>query len=465
VTRHFADKLSEHGFIEERTTQQLYSPTDGRFLPDRYVVGTCPNCGYDAARGDQCENCTKLLDPTDLLDPRSAISGATDLEVRSSRHLFLLQSKLAGELRDWLGTRQGWPVLATSIAYKWLDEGLRDRSITRDLSWGVPVDRPGFEGKVFYVWFDAPLAYIAATKDWAESDPSGGRDWKSWWYGEAAEDVTYVQFMGKDNVPFHTLTFPGSVLGTREPWTLATFLKALNWLNYYGGKFSTSQGVGIFMSDAIELLPADYWRWYLVANAPESDDSAFTWELFGLTVNKDLADTYGNFVNRVLKLTSNAFGPAVPPATPGPAEEALAGDLAAMVAELDAHFSAMQYRKAAHQLRAIWAAGNGYLDAEAPWKAVKTDPGRAATVLATAVNLIRLFAVLSAPVIPATASTVLDALEATDAERAWPGDDMPAALATLGPGHPFTIPDVLFRKVTDDELDEWRARFGGAALD
>jgi methionyl-tRNA synthetase len=458
ITHHFADELEKNGFLYEESTEQLYSLDDDRFLPDRYVVGTCPHCGYPAARGDQCENCTRLLDPTDLIEPRSAISGSTRLELRTSRHLFLRQSALAGEVREWIGTRTGWPVLATSIAYKWLDEGVRDRNITRDISWGVPVNRPGFEGKVFYVWFDAPLAYIASTKDWADADPAN-RDWRSWWYD--AKDVRYVQFMGKDNVPFHTVGFPSSELGTREPWTMVDFLKAFNWLNYYGGKFSTSHGVGIFMSDALELLPSDYWRWYLMANAPESSDSTFTWELFQSTVNKDLADTFGNFVNRTLTLTARSFDGVVPDSAPGEPELRLAGDLAAAVRIYDEDLDATQFRKATHQLRAIWAMGNAYLNAEAPWKVLKEDPVRGGTILATAVNLVRLFAVLSEPIIPDTADAVLDALGAP--ARAWPaGDaDMGIELTTLRPGHRFEVPDVLFRKVSADEVEEWTCRFGG----
>lgn len=458
VTHHFADKLEENGFIYEQSTEQLYSIDDERFLPDRYVVGTCPHCGYPAARGDQCENCTRLLDPTDLIEPRSAISGSTRLELRTSRHLFLRQSALADEVREWIGTRAGWPVLATSIAYKWLDEGVRDRNITRDITWGVPVNRPGFEGKVFYVWFDAPLAYIAATKDWAEADPTGARDWRSWWYD--ASDVRYVQFMGKDNVPFHTVGFPSSELGTREPWTMVDFLKAFNWLNYYGGKFSTSKGVGIFMSDALELLPSDYWRWYLLANAPESSDSTFTWELFQSTVNKDLADTFGNFVNRTLTLTSRSFDGAVPESVPGPAEAKLAGELEGDVRAYQEALEGMQFRRASHQLRAIWARGNAYLNEEAPWKVLKDDRERGATILATAVNLVRIFAILSEPIIPDAAARTADALGTAD--RSWPEERMAAELAKLGPGHRFEVPEVLFRKVSDDDVAEWTRRFGGS---
>lgn len=318
ITQHFARQLQKNGFIEERAIRQVYSPVDGRFLPDRYVEGTCPHCGYDKARGDQCENCTRVLDPTDLIEPRSAISGSTELEVRETKHLFLLQSKLQHEVEAWVAQHEEeWPQLASSIARKWLTEGLHDRAITRDLDWGVPVPADTWpelaaEGKVFYVWFDAPIEYIGSTKEWSDLDPAN-RDYKSWWY--EAEDVRYTQFMAKDNVPFHTVMFPATELGVREPWKMVDYVKAFNWLTYYGGKFSTSQKRGVFTDQALEILPADYWRYFLIANAPESDDSSFTWEHFTATVNKDLADTLGNFVNRVLSFSRKRFGDEVPAGT------------------------------------------------------------------------------------------------------------------------------------------------------
>jgi methionyl-tRNA synthetase len=458
LTQHIAHALDDNGYIEERVTRQVYSVDDQRFLPDRYIIGTCPHCGYPAARGDQCENCTRVLDPTDLIEPRSAISGSTNLEVRESRHLFLLSSRLAPQLRAWIETKKEWPVLATSIALKWLDEGLTDRGITRDLKWGVPVDRPGFEDKVFYVWFDAPIEYIGATKEWA--DAGTGRDWRSWWW--EADDVTYVQTMAKDNVPFHTVFWPGTIIGSGEPWKQADYIKAFNWLNYYGGKFSTSRHIGVFMDDALELLPADYWRWYLIANAPEASDSSFTWELFASAVNKDLADTFGNFVNRTLRFTSSRFAPEVPAGgEPGPAEAELATDLSAAVARYEADLAGLQFRKAANELRAIWSSGNAYLDKVAPWQAIKTDRDAAAVAMRTAINLIRIFAVLAAPIIPATSATVLAALGRESDASGWVSGDVPAELAVLAPGHRFEVPDVLFRKITDDELAEWTARFGG----
>jgi methionyl-tRNA synthetase len=458
LTRHFADRLAEQGFIEERDVKQVYSVADQRFLPDRYIVGTCPYCGYTAARGDQCENCTRLLDPTDLIQPRSAVSGSTELEVRQSRHLYLLQSKLAGELRAWIDSKRDWPVLVTSIARKWLDEGLGDRGITRDLQWGVPVDRPGFEDKVYYVWFDAPIEYIGATKEWADADPRQ-RDWRSWWYD--AKDVRYTQFMAKDNIPFHTISFPSTILGSREPWKLVDYVKGFNWLNYYGGKFSTSRGVGVFMTDALELLPPDYWRWYLIANAPESDDVSFTWELFAATVNKDLADTLGNFVNRTLTFTARRFGEQVPAGgTPGPLERDLATDLATAVGSYAEHLERMEFRKAAHRLREVWALGNSYLERASPWTAIREDPQQAACTLRTAINLIRVFAVVSAPIVPATSGRLLAVFGQPEA-AAWLSADMAAELAALGPGHPFTVPGVLFGKVGDEDIAAWTERFGG----
>ena len=463
LTKQFAADLTANGYIEERVTDQVYSLDDDRFLPDRYIIGTCPNCGYTAARGDQCENCTKLLDPTDLIDPRSAISGGTRLEVRPTRHLYLLQSKLAPEIRQWVDkTSPQWPLLSSSIAYKWLDEGLGDRSITRDLEWGVPVDRPGFEGKVFYVWFDAPIEYIAATAEWADLDPAN-RSWERWWLTDrGAADVTYTEFMAKDNIPFHTINFPASELGTREPWRLVDVVKGFNWLTYYGGKFSTSQHRGVFMDAALELCPSDVWRWFLIANAPETSDADFTWELFQAVVNKDLAGNLGNFVNRTLTLATRHFGEVVPAGgEAGEAEAALARDLSAGLAAYTANVADLQFRKAANQLRSIWSLGNAYLERTAPWKQVKADRSAAAATLRTAVNLARIFAVVSAPIIPSTAGCILEALGRPGDERAWIGpEDAEAALTALSPGSPLTVPPILFAKVADEDVAAWRLRFG-----
>ncbi|MYX71347.1 methionine--tRNA ligase [Streptomyces sp. SID3915] len=469
ITQHFARKLHENGFIEERAIRQVYSPVDGRFLPDRYVEGTCPHCGYDKARGDQCENCTRVLDPTDLIDPRSAISGSTDLEVRETKHLFLLQSKLQHEVEEWIATVSAeWPHLSTSIARKWLTEGLNDRAITRDLDWGVPVPADTWpelaaEGKVFYVWFDAPIEYIGATKEWADASADGeSRDWKSWWY-EADDTVRYTQFMAKDNVPFHTVMFPATELGVREPWKKVDVVKGFNWLTFYGGKFSTSQKRGVFTDAALEILPGDYWRYFLIANAPESDDSSFTWEHFTATVNKDLADTLGNFVNRVLSFSRKRFGDEVPAGrAAGEAEAKLGEEIARLLGEYEEQMEALQFRKAAAALRALWSAGNSYLEEKAPWLEIKTDADGAALTLRTAMNLIHLYAVVSEPFIPTSSAAMRGAFALENDTATWVTAEQAKSLDAVPAGTAFTVPPVLFAKISEEDLESYRARFGGA---
>ena len=477
LTQEFARLLWKGGHLEVRSTRQVYSHADGRFLPDRYVIGTCPHCGYDRARGDQCENCTRVLDPTDLVNPRSALSGSTDIEVRDSAHLFLKQSAFADRLRAWIGSQaQDWPNLVTSIAYKWLDEGLQDRGITRDLSWGIPVPDDiadgQLKGKVFYVWFDAPIEYIAATKEWADANGKGDL-WRDWWTQKDKSDpryVRYIEFMGKDNVPFHTVGFPCTLFGVNDglpadkQWKLVDALKGFNYINYEGGKFSTSQKRGVFMDAALEILPADYWRYYLMANAPESSDSNFTWNHFAGVVNKDLADVLGNFVNRVTKFCAARFDGRVPAeGSYGAEENALIGDLDIRVAQYKIHLESMEFRKALAELRAIWVVGNEYLTRAAPWTAIKTDRARAASAVRMGLNLVHLFGHLSWPVIPTAArnihQTIMDAPDIIP----WPREPMADFLSQLEPGKEIRPADVLFTKITDEQIAEWSARFGGAS--
>jgi len=464
LTQHFSDVLEDQGFIEERVDRQLYSLADKRFLPDRYVEGICPVCGYPKARGDQCDNCNSLLDPLDLQEPYSVISGSRDLEVRETRHLYLLQTKLAERIRAWIETRQDWPALARSIALKHLDEGLIDRGITRDLSWGVPVTRrgqprTGMEGKVFYVWFDAPIEYIAATQEWA--DAKGG-DWRSWWRTDTgADEVRYVEFMGKDNVAFHSVSFPATILGSGEPWKTVDTLKAFNWLNWYGGKFSTSQGRGIFMDAALEILPADCWRWYLTANSPEHSDSSFTFEQLVAAVNRDLADVLGNFVNRILKFCESRFEGVVPAGgQPGPREAKLFEDVATRLDDLTTQFEAIEVRKSAQALRGLWVLGNEYLQEAAPWSAIKGDPVRAAVIVRTAINLVGLYSRISAPVIPFAAEAMARAVGETSA--AWPEADIAAELSRISEGRAVAAPPILFSKIEDSQVAQWSQRFGAA---
>ncbi len=467
LTQHFAKRLGEAGLIEQVSEKQVYSQTDGRFLPDRYIEGTCPNCGYERARGDQCENCTKQLTPLELIEPRSAISGATDLEVRETHHLHLRQSKLRDTLDAWIDSQRGWPVLTTSIAKKWLHDGdgLQDRGITRDLDWGVQVQFDGapwsgLEGKVFYVWFDAPIEYIAATAEWADAHGKDEAAWRRWWRtDEGADDVRYVQFMGKDNVPFHTLSFPATLIGSGEPWKMVDYIKSFNYLNYDGGQFSTSLGRGVFMDQALEILPGDYWRWWLLSHAPENSDSEFTWENFQASVNKDLADVLGNLVSRVTKFCRSKFGEQVPDGgTTGPREAQLVESLTKRLRAYETHMEAMEVRKSATELRALWVLGNEYLQEAAPWSSFKTDPEQAAAQIRLALNMIRFYAVISKPFIPDASARIMADLGCDD--WSWPSD-VAAALEHLPAGHGFTVPEVLFAKISDESRSEWEERFSG----
>jgi len=467
LTQHLARVLWQNGHLEVRTTKQVYSHAEKRFLPDRYVIGTCPHCGYDRARGDQCENCTRVLDPTDLINPRSALSGSTEIEIRDSAHLFLKQSTFVEPLRQWIDSHErDWPNLVLSIARKWLDEGLNDRGITRDLEWGVPVPDDiadgKLKGKVFYVWFDAPIEYIGATKECTDAHGLPDSEWQKWWRPENAKDVTYVEFMAKDNVPFHTVGFPITIMGSGENWKLVDRIKGFNWLTYYGGKFSTSQKRGIFMDKALELVPADYWRWWLMANAPESADSSFTWEHFASVVNKDLADVLGNFVNRVTKFTVSRFDGKVPgEGEYGEDEKALIAELDKRVVQYHAYLEDIEFRKALAELRAIWVAGNEYLTKAAPWTHVKTDRTKAAVGVRMGLNLVHLFGHLSWPVIPAAARAVHNAIMEAPEIIPWPDQPMDKFLDQLEPGLDIRPPDVLFAKVADEQLAEWKVRFGG----
>ncbi len=457
LTQHFYQQLDENGLIEEREISQMYSLADQRFLPDRYVIGTCPKCGYQAARGDQCENCTSVLNPTDLIEPRSAISGSTNLEIRQSKHLFLKLGSLSDDVRQWVERHSDWPLLTKSIAMKWLNEGLQSRCITRDLSWGVPVPRPGFETKVFYVWFDAPIGYIAATKAWgAEAE---GRNWLDWW--QNPDEVRYTQFMAKDNLPFHTIMWPAMILGTKEPWALADYIKGFNWLNYYGGKFSTSSKRGVFLDQALDVLPADYWRYTLMASAPESSDSAFTWEHLQTKVNKDLADNLGNFINRILKFAASRFGGQIPAGgQPGIAEQQLEADCIAKIEVMRDCLHRLEFRKAADTLCSLWTVGNQYIDVQAPWSLFKQDPDQAAMVIRTCINLIRIYAIASAPFIPFTAKIVFDALQLSEAERHTPLAAV-VDFSVLQPHRAFDVPPPLFQKLDDARIEELRSQFGG----
>lgn len=451
ITYHIFEQLDKNGLIEEESIKQIFSIDDNRFLPDRYVTGTCPHCGYDKARGDQCENCTKVLDPTELINPRSTISGSTNLEVRETKHLFLNLPKLEKQLAEWVKSKEPfWPDVAYSIAQKWLKEGLRPRCITRDLKWGFPVPKKGFEDKVFYVWFDAPIGYLGITKQWADEKP-GERNWKDWWLD--AKDVYYVQFMGKDNVPFHSISFPATLLGTGENWTKVDYLKGMSYLTFEGGKFSKSEQRGVFAEDAVKEFPADYWRYWLISNAPEASDSSFTFDLFAGVVNKDLNGVLGNFVSRVMKMTASKIGAEVPAGGEmTEVEEKLIADLQEKADNYCKYMEGLEFKKAMNELRAIWVDGNNYISVTEPWTVIKTDPARAAAILRVCLNLIRIYALLSAPVMPETSAKILAKFGLNAADMpVLKGFNAAKEIEALQPGHKFEVGDALFERIAPEK--------------
>ncbi|MCY4445912.1 MAG: methionine--tRNA ligase [Rhodobacteraceae bacterium] len=468
LTQYFAGRLEENGYITEVIEKQIYSKADQRYLPDRYVRGECPSCGYVNARGDQCENCTKQLDPTDLINPYSAISGSTDLEIRKTKHLYLRQSLFRKKLEEWIDSKNDWPILTTSIAKKWLfdDAGLQDRGITRDLDWGIPVRKgtepwPGMEQKVFYVWFDAPIEYIAATAEWADTNNLTDEAWERWWRTDkGAEDVRYIQFMGKDNVPFHTLSFPVTIMGSNDPWKLVDYIKSFNFLNYDGGQFSTSLGRGIFMDQALDILPADYWRWWLLSHAPEHSDSEFTWENFMESINNDLANVLGNFVSRVTQFSRKHFGQTIP-LNHGWTELELntIKRLKTNLEEYENCLEQIEIRKAAQILRRIWSYGNEYIQEAAPWVKLKSDQERASTIMNFSLNLINFYGIVSEPYIPETAKLMRGIFKSSSSLN-WP-HDIEHCLKSLDPLILVEMPPILFKKITPAECENWKSQFSG----
>ena len=453
LTQKIATELYKNGYIYEKELEQLYSVDDGMFLSDRYVIGTCPFCGAENARGDQCESCTKLLNPTDLLNPKSAISGSSNLELRKTKHLYLKLSALSSKVEEWIKTRN-WNKLTIGIANKWLKEGLNDRCITRDIEWGVKVPNiiPDMQDKVFYVWFDAPIGYISITKEFL------GDDYKKWWLNSCGADkVKYVEFMGKDSVPFHSVMFPAALIGASDDYKKVDVLKGLSYLNYNGGKFSKSAGRGVFVLDAISLFPVDFWRYFLVKNMPETDDTDFSFERFAEEINKDLNDVLGNFILRVLKFYKSKFGTTILHELKlTDKENETIKKLQEKLDNYKENLSSLEFRKAVADLRSMWVIGNEYIDETAPWSVYKTDTDRAGEILLFAINLIRIYMIISKPIIPMTAEKILDCF---DVKGDWVFD-IKEAINTIKKDSVFTVPDTVFFKITDDKVNELNEKYG-----
>ena len=437
-------RLDAQGLISERETIQPYSVDDKMFLADRQLVGTCPNCGYENARGDQCDKCGAIYEATELKNPRSVISGSDKIEARPTKNLFFLASKMQTKWQKWLAeTTKKWPRSAAAIANGWANDGLRDTSITRDLSWGIPVNKPGYEDKVFYVWFDAPWGYVSI------SQAARPNDWDTWWKNP---DCHYAQFMGKDNVKFHAVFFPEQQLAMNDNWKTVDVLKAMNFLNFEGGKFSKSSGRGIFLDAAIDIAPADAWRYALMASAPETDDNDFKIERFADIVNKDLNGMLGNFVSRVCKLVAKNFGDTVPNAGKTDIET---DSINAKISELTNALDACEFRAAITALRGLYAIGNEFMTRNAPWAAIKDgNTDYAAAVLNECMNLIDLYARVSAPFIPDAAQKMQN-IFATQHDLSWPKTYEHRIKA----GEKFSVPENLFNRIDDETVATLVAKY------
>jgi methionyl-tRNA synthetase len=434
VTQDMFLKLLASGYIDKRSSEQFFDPQAGRFLPDRYVEGTCPHCSYGEARGDQCDNCGRTLDPIDLIDPRSKITGAKP-EPRTTDHFYLRLSDFSEQLRDWLESREGWRKHVLNFSLGWIDEGLHDRAITRDIDWGVkiPVDDLG-PGKRIYVWFDAVIGYLSASKEWSvrQGDPDA---WKQWWQNEDAE---HYYFMAKDNVPFHTIIWPAMLMGYGD-LQLPTNVPANQYVTFKGGKASASRGIGLTIGEALDRYEPDSLRYALAANLPETSDVDITEGELVRRINDELVATWGNLVNRVVSMTHRYFDGAVPES-----HEPTSVDLGVMtmvddaLAEAGSHLDAVRLRAALSSLLAGAQATNQYLSELEPWKTAKTDMARTGTTLHTALQAISGLAAGFAPFLPATSIKVLDTLGVDTSARqpAWSRTDVPAG-TKLGPAVPL----------------------------
>lgn len=472
LTQAIFAQLEKNGYISEQVMHLYYDPKDNRFLPDRYVEGGCPHCGFERARGDQCDGCGALLDPEQLLSPRSALTGNREITLTETKHLFFDLPRAAPELEKWLETKEIWPDVVRGIAKKWINEGLEKRSITRDLSWGIAVPRKGYENKVFYVWFDAPNGYISISQDWARS--LGQPDaWKRWWlYPQGAsafetcgDDVFFAEFMAKDNVAFHAIWWPATLFAAQMGLRQVDMIKGFCWLTYEGGKFSTSQQRGVFLDKALELFPADYWRYALMSRCPETSDADFSFESFAQVINKELADSLGNFVNRSLTLFHSVCGETMPFVLPEEKQDQVLRDaLRSQVHLLREKLYAMRFRQALSELRGLWALGNAYMAEQEPWKLAKDNPEKAQIVLIHCMHMLRLFAIASFSIIPYTSRRIfyLLGLSEKELERIPLEDGL--LLDAIPLGNPIGKPVRLFEKIDPEKVALLCAHYAGNSL-
>ena len=439
ITQDIFLKLHKNGYIVEREIEQMYDPEANKFLSDRFIEGTCPYCKYEEARGDQCENCSKLLNPTQLINPKSKLTGATPI-VKKTKHLFIKLNELQPLLEKFVTEQESkWSDNARTTTRAWLKEGLKERAITRDLDWGIKVPLAGYENKVFYVWFDAPIGYIAITK--ANRD-----DWEDWW--KNPNHTRLVQFMGKDNIPFHTILFPASLIGTNEKYTLLDTISVNEYLNYEDLKFSKSRGIGIFGDDAKETgIPADAWRYYLMMNRPEKTDTKFMWKDFQDKINSELVGNLGNLVNRTLtfvkKFTDSKVNEIETPL--GYNQE---------IEDIKKAYSKIELKKAIKLIMALSKKGNQYFQENEPWKTIKDNPKKAKNDLAVLVNLIKDLSILIHPIMPEIATSIQKQL---DVSYGFSFKALDKKIKNQDIGEP----SALFSKLEDATVAELSEKFSG----
>ncbi|MEC9394693.1 MAG: methionine--tRNA ligase [Actinomycetota bacterium] len=438
VTQDLFLRLLENGHIDRRSSEQYFDAEADRFLPDRYIEGTCPHCDYAEARGDQCEDCGRTLDPEELVDPRSKITGSIP-ELRPTEHFYLRLSNFTEPLGEWLNSREGWRRHVLNFSKGWVEDGLQDRAITRDLDWGIelPVDDLG-PGKRIYVWFEAVIGYLSAAKEWAQrrGDPEA---WRDWWEDPKARTV---YFIGKDNIPFHTIIWPGMLIGYGG-LNLPTDVPANQYVTFKGGKASASRGVGLTIGEGLNLFQADALRYALAASLPEQSDTDLSVDEIGRRINEELVATWGNLVNRVLSMVHKNCDATVP------SPDGRTVDDHAVLAAIDAALVAVTDQVERVELRAALRTGmeaaadvNAYLNATEPWKLAKSDPDRARVVLGTALAAVAGVRVALSPYLPSSTAALDDVFGQIEAwERVEPV-----------PGTPVLKPTPLFAKVDLDEL-------------
>lgn len=451
ITKEIFLKLHENGFISEGPWEQLYCEKDKKFLADRFVEGTCPYCGYEKGRGDQCDKCGKLLDALELKDPKCKFCGKRP-EPKKSTHLFIELGKLQPELEKWFpnASKEGfWTENAIRTTKAWLKEGLKRRCITRDLKWGIPVPLKGFEDKVFYSWFDAPIGYIGIT---IKSLP---KDWQKWW--KNPKEVKLVQFMAKDNIPFHSILFPASLLGTRDNYTLVSQVNSTEYLNYEGKKFSKSQGIGVFGDDAITSgIPSDVWRFYLFLVRPETSDSVFEWKDFQAKVNNELIANFGNFVNRTTSLANLKLDATVPSAEFSEKEKECEKELEKILLGAKSLLEEGKIREGLRACLSFSKKCNQYLQESAPWD--KNLPKeKVASGICFSLKLSRALAIIFEPFVPNASEKIWAQLNLAGSvhEQEWNN----ALSFEFKKGHRIGKPELLFQKIEDAKIAELKEKF------